>query len=322
MNSSLMQRRARKPSLRTAVLITTVVLLLTDVLSQHRSYAQGMPGQPPTAGDDFAFTESTEDISINILSNDYGVSAPIDPTSVTILAQTETGSASFNAATGNIDFIPYAGSEVSDFLIYEVSDEDGHVSNPAFVWIYVFHFPPAASDDSGMLSYVDDITIDVLSNDSDGTAPIDTGSVTIVTLPTNGIALVDSTTGEVTYIPNMPSSGTDSFDYVVADVYGNESNVASVELAIINMPPAIISFTGTPDIYGNWLFEGDVQDERPETTTVEFGGVISGSVTPDESGHFEELFSVSQGTYGYATATATDELGQQSDTVEVPVSSY
>ena len=306
-----------------AVLITTVALLLTDVLPQNCACAQGMPEEPPSAGDDFAYIESTaQGVSINILDNDYGIGAPIDPTSVKILTSTESGTATVNTVTGEIEFFPEAGSEKLDCLLYEVSDQDGQVSNPAFLVISVFHTPPTAFDDYEMLSYTGDAKIDVLSNDDAGSAPIDPGSVTIVTPPTNGTAVVDGVTGEVTYTPDALFSGSDSFVYTIADMSGVESEEAVVGLTVENTPPTVVSFSATPESLGTWAFEGVVEDERPETTTVEFGGVISGTATPDETGYFRELINVPPGTYGFATATATDELGEQSEPAEAPVYSY
>jgi hypothetical protein len=77
-----------------------------------------------------------------------------------------------------------------------------------------------------------------------------------------------------------------------------------------------------PDSYGIWVVEGDVQDEHPESTTIELSGLINTTTTPDATGHFRELINVPSGTYGSVTAIATDEFGLQSEPVTEYVYSF
>lgn len=302
---------------RTAALVSPFVLLSIG-LSPRCASAQDMGDEPPFAEDDYAYTDSTMSVVVDVLANDYGVSAPIDPTSVTIIDPPATGTATVDPVTGEIEFTPVPGAAVIEYLAYEVYDQDGRVSNPAFLWIDVVHDPPVGYDDFTMTSYNESVDIDVLSNDFGGTAPIDPGTVTIVTAAADGSVAVDAATGEVTYTPDSLFSGSDWFEYVVSDSYGVESSAVRVDVDVVNLPPDIVWFDGWPDSYGNWVFEGEVQDENPESCTIEFGGIISGTTTPDATGYFEKAIYLPPGTSGLATATATDELGEQ-NTAETSV---
>lgn len=298
-----------------SLVLTSGILCLT-AMAPRCATAQGMWEMPPFAADDFASTESTMSVTICVVANDFSMSAPIDPTTVTIIEPPATGAASVDPQTGEIEFTPDPGVATSDYLLYEVSDTNGLVSNPAFVWLVVIHRAPTAGDDFDTTSYTESVDIDVLSNDFGGTAPIDPGTVTIVTPPANGSASVDGTTGEVTYTPNNLFAGSDWFEYTVADSYGVDSFPARVNVVVANLPPEIAWFDAWADSYGFWVFEGQVQDERPENCTVEFGGIISGTTTPDATGYFQATIFLPPGTSGVATAMATDEIGEPSDTAE------
>ena len=76
---------------------------------------------------------------------------------------------------------------------------------------------PNAIDDAATTDMDLPIVINVLSNDLNGDNPIDVTSVVVITNATNGTTDVNTTTGEITYIPNPQYSGTDTFKYRVCD---------------------------------------------------------------------------------------------------------
>lgn len=295
------------PSLRPVTIAVLLFLLAAGVIPQRSLLAE-----EPFAGDDYAWTDSTISITVDVLANDYGISAPLDPTSVTIVVPTETGTVTVDPMTGEIEFTPEPGSSTVEYLLYKVCDQDGWVSNPAYLWIDVVHDPPVAYNDYEMTPYNESITIDVLGNDFAGTSPIDPGSVTVVTPPSNGTTSVDIDSGQITYAPDNLFSGVDSFEYVVADEYGVTSDVTRVDVDVMNFTPEITWFDAWPIGYGNWVFEGQMQDERPETCTIELSGIISDSTTPDATGYFSTEIYLAPGTSGPVYATARDELGVQS----------
>jgi hypothetical protein len=82
--------------------------------------------------------------------------------------------------------------------------------------------------------------------------------------------------------------------------------------------PQIAFFTATAQSGHTILLSGTITDSSPTAAVVDFGGVASGSATPDASGHFQVLDTISQ--LGTATATVTDPGGSKSGTAQATVS--
>jgi hypothetical protein len=89
--------------------------------------------------------------------------------------------------------------------------------------------PPLAVADSFTISLGIPTTENVISNDIQGDSTIDPTTVTIVTPPQQGTATVNPTTGEITYTSDPGFTGTtDSLQYRVLDMNGNESTIGFV----------------------------------------------------------------------------------------------
>lgn len=94
------------------------------------------------------------------------------------------------------------------------------------------------------------------------------------------------------------------------DVWGQSSNVAQANFT--SAAPVVATFTAVHLYDNRWEFSGTVQDVWPAGTTVEFGGVISGSTTVLSNGTFTFYCDVTPGTNGNAEAVATDWWGLES----------
>ena len=77
---------------------------------------------------------------------------------------------------------------------------------------------PLAMDDKATLDENTNVTINILSNDSDSDGTIDVTTLKIVTSPTNGTVTVKD--GKVIYTPTENYYGTDSFTYTIRDNEG------------------------------------------------------------------------------------------------------
>lgn len=77
--------------------------------------------------------------------------------------------------------------------------------------------PPDARDDLASTKAGKKVVIDVLANDSDPDGRLDPRSVALVDMPDHGTARVDAKTGKITYTPDRGFTGTDTFEYQVAD---------------------------------------------------------------------------------------------------------
>jgi hypothetical protein len=91
---------------------------------------------------------------------------------------------------------------------------------------------PVAGNDAALVALGGNAVIEVLRNDTAPGSLLDPTSVTIVGLPTHGVASVDPLTGLVTYEHFGTGGSVDSFTYKIRDVYGNQSNVATVTVSV------------------------------------------------------------------------------------------
>lgn len=76
---------------------------------------------------------------------------------------------------------------------------------------------PAVNADSATTSLGTPVTINVLANDTNPIGTFQAASVAITTAPTNGTAVVDNNTGDVTYTPASAFTGQDAFVYQACD---------------------------------------------------------------------------------------------------------
>lgn len=178
-------------------------------------------------------------------------------------------------------------------------------------------YPPSASDDSEMTQYNDAVLIDVLWNDYAMDSQLDSSTLTIVNEPMSGTADIDLSLGMILYTPNENFVGYDQFQYTVSDSAGNVSNVATVDIYIMNMPPMISLQYPYVDLDDMWVFRGTVDDENPDGCIVTFGGLLEGNTaTADENGEFVLYLDLKNGEEGPYTAQTTDEAGEDSNVAE------
>jgi hypothetical protein len=111
---------------------------------------------------------------------------------------------------------------------------------------------PVANDDVGSTTVNTPTSpIDVTAND---TGNVDPTTVAIVGVVPDGSASVNSTTGEITFTPNLGFSGTTQFQYTVDQMTtGYTSNLATVTIDVTNAATGACSVV--PD--NAEIFEGD-----------------------------------------------------------------
>ncbi len=192
---------------------------------------------PPIADDDHNSTDEDVTAWFSVLTNDTDVDGTLDPTSLTIQTDPSNGSASA-CTNGTIEYTPDGGFYGVDSLTYTVDDNDGATSNSATVYITVNGIP-VASDDHIDLDEDTSVWCDVLANDTDPDGSLDPATLTITGSPSHGVADINTTTGEIEYIPDADYSGPDSLTYTVLDDDGATSNPATVHITVneVNDPP-------------------------------------------------------------------------------------
>ncbi len=86
---------------------------------------------------------------------------------------------------------------------------------------------PNASNDTIAATAGSALSAAVLDNDADFDGALNAGSVSIVTQPSHGTAVVNATTGAITYTANSTYNGSDELTYRVSDTQGNLSNAGN-----------------------------------------------------------------------------------------------
>ncbi len=102
---------------------------------------------------------------------------------------------------------------------------------------------PTAVNDAATMYEDKVVSIGVVANDPDPD-PIDTLSVTAVTTPSNGTAVVASDT-TATYTPKANFNGTDSFDYTVSDGTDIATGTVTITVTAVNDAPSAVDDTAT-----------------------------------------------------------------------------
>ena len=202
---------------------------------------------PPVAVNDNATATRNTPLTINELAND-DIIVPLNPASVTIVTNVAHGTTAVQS-NGSVLYTPAAGYVGTDSFTYHVADTDGRVSNTATVNINVVLAPaPIAGAVAATTLRNEATTINVLADDS-ATAPatLTPSSVTVVTAPTDGTAVVQSN-GSVLYTPHTGFVGTDTFTYTVTDSNVETSSPGTVTVSVNTPTPPTAnsdSFTTT-----------------------------------------------------------------------------
>src|SRR5690606_22298139 len=205
----------------------------------------------PVAVDDITTTDEDIAVLIDVLANDSDVDDALVPASVTIASAPSNGGVSINTTTGEITYTPNADYNGTDVFTYTVNDAAGATSNIATINITItpVNDAPVAVDDNVSTPEDNAVIITVLANDSDIDNALDPTSVVIVGAPANGGVSINTTTGEVTYTPNVDYNGADSFTYTVNDAAGETSNTATVNITVtpVNDAPVAVDDNATTD---------------------------------------------------------------------------
>ena len=96
---------------------------------------------------------------------------------------------------------------------------------------------PAVADDSAITTEDIPVSIALLSNDG---ASAVASTLTVIGQPQSGAVTLDGL-GNATYTPNLGFAGVDTFTYLVQDINGNASNLATVTITVNNIPNAPVA---------------------------------------------------------------------------------
>jgi PKD repeat protein len=168
---------------------------------------------PLMAVDDTITTNEDTPVTIPVMANDTDVDGDANVVTVTLPA---IGTALINP-DNTIVYTPNAEASGTDNFSYTLSDGLFTDTATVTVTITAINDPPIAINDSDTVLEESTVATNVLNNDSDVDGNIDPTTLSIVTGPTNGIAIPDPATGVITYTPNLNFDQVDSYDYQICD---------------------------------------------------------------------------------------------------------
>jgi mono/diheme cytochrome c family protein len=134
--------RSQYPADNTANAEYDEVRIYNHILSQAQISANFLNGPnllvllPPAVTNDFITLNPGAMALINVLQNDQGVGAPLDPNTVAIVSPPGAGTAQVQAG-GKILYTHNGSAAVSDQFTYQVMDTAGGVSQPATVFVTI-----------------------------------------------------------------------------------------------------------------------------------------------------------------------------------------
>ncbi len=181
---------------------------------------------PVTANNDSVTTLNSNPITIDVLANDN--SSNNGALTVSILNQPESGTAS--VVQNKIRYQPNANFTGTVNFNYQVKDNAGNTDTASvkiIVTAAVTNVAPIANNDTATTSFDTSVTIRPLNNDTD--ADGDSLSISSVTNPSNGTAVISGNT--IRYTPDTGYSGNDSFNYTISDG-NNETDSARVTVTV------------------------------------------------------------------------------------------
>lgn len=197
----------------------------------------------PAAVDDLLDVLEDSSATADVLVNDSDLDGSLDTASLTVLVSPINGVA-VTDPTGGITYTPDPSFFGSDSLRYRICDDDGRC-NTAWLFINVLpvNDPPFLVDDTASVLEDNSVVVDVLANDVDPDGTMDAGSLTVASIPLNGVVVL---TGglDIKYTPAPDYFGTDSFTYRACDD-GGLCDTASVFITITPLAEAPVAINDT-----------------------------------------------------------------------------
>ncbi|HJR93561.1 MAG TPA: Ig-like domain-containing protein [Acidimicrobiia bacterium] len=170
----------------------------------------------PVANDDSGEAIGGEPVTVPVLANDIDIDG--DPLTIVSVQEGSRGKATTDGTT--VTYIGPRRDATTVEIIYTACDPSGACSSAVLTLVLrPGQRPPNAVDDSVRTNRAGRATINVLANDTDPDHDLDPRSVTIVSPPRHGTAVV-LRSGHIHFEANSGFSGTDSFAYRVCDDTG------------------------------------------------------------------------------------------------------
>ncbi len=186
----------------------------------------------PVANDDVLTVQRGDDGTLNVIANDTAPSGTVAPASVTIVTQPTRGTVTA-LGNGQISYQHDGTATTTDQFTYTITDSNNNVSLPGIVRITItpVNQPPVTAPDTAVVNEGESVDVPVLANDTIAFDGLDASSVTIVTTPTRGTAVVLNS-GAIRYTHDGSETSSDFLLYTVRGNNGLVSSPTRVDLTI------------------------------------------------------------------------------------------
>ena len=247
----------------------------------------------PTANNDIISVNEDSFVATNVTSNDIDIDGGFDFTSIAIVTAPIHGSAVINSLTGFITYTPNANYNGTDSYVYKVCDDGTplpSLCDTALVSITInpVNDIPLANTDYAYTTEYNDVTINVLHNDTFGgdgpcvCAITSTNGTHGTTSINNNGTPTNPTDDKVVYHPNSTYGGPDSFTYTIKDADGELSSAtvyidvtpmfaptltSPANNAVDQMPNTFLVWTAVP---GAFSYKAQVSSDSLFTTTKDY----------------------------------------------------
>lgn len=254
---------------------------------------------PPTAvNDTFTVDEGSQRTTLDVLANDSFAPDQDETLRVLSVGTTSQGGTVTIAPNGtHLLYTPAAGASGQETFTYTITDRTGTggLTSTATVTVTIESGPqPTANNDTATMDEDgNQITINVLANDTPG----ETGGVLTVTAvgtpDHGGTVAIGSAGANVVYKPAANFNGTEKFTYTVKEA-GGRSATATVTVTVnsVNDPP-----TANDDTF-----------EVLKSSSANTLAVLANDSTAPDTGETLTITAVTQGNQGGTVQIAADNL--------------
>ncbi len=215
----------------------------------------------PVTVADVAFTTPNTPVTFPVTGNDSDADGSINAATVDLDPATAGTQTSFTVAgqgtftvdnLGSVTFTPVTNFTGSSSIPYTVNDNTGSPSASALITV---HVGPLATNDVATSTLGQSVRLAGGTNDTDSEGvvlttvdldPATPGIQTSMTVVGQGTFAVDGATGEVIFAPAPTfAGGVVTIPYVVSDVNGAVSNVATLSATVAPYADVVTTLTGT-----------------------------------------------------------------------------
>ncbi|WP_448566246.1 Ig-like domain-containing protein [Thalassotalea ganghwensis] len=247
---------------------------ITDSAGQQASaeVSLSVANLPPNANNDLVEINQNQQITLDVLVNDSSAAGH----ELTVVSTSMPSHGTLVQSDNDFIYTPVDGFAGEDSFVYVVTDSYGD-QNTATVAITVNNLLPVVSDDAQIIEQNQQITIDVLANDSDVVGD----DLTLTSVSASSLATVAIVDNKLLYTPTLGQAGEEVLTYTVTDQNNGEVE-STVAITINNVLPVAnddIAYVAADESIEIDPLANDIDVEGDTLTILSHSSPAHGSVT-------------------------------------------